>query len=247
MHFDTPLIHGTLIKRYKRFLADVKLDNNQIITAHCPNTGTMLSCSTPGSNVCLSTSDNPKRKYPHTLEMVQNNGTWVGVNTARTNKLVIEAIEDGLIAEFTNIDNIKSEVKTSEGSRLDLLIQKGKKSSYVEIKNCSLAIDGCAMFPDAVTVRGTKHLNELIRLKKEGFNSYIFFLVQRMDADRFAPATHIDKVYTKTLGQAAVAGVQILVYQAEVSPDAIQVVRSLPVLTSTFSQSDSQTVPSVLM
>lgn len=228
MQFDTPLIHGTLIKRYKRFLADVKLDNNQIITAHCPNTGTMLSCSTPGSNVCLSTSDNPKRKYPHTLEMIEDNGTWVGVNTSRTNKLVIEAIEDGRVFEFTDIDSIKGEIKTSEGSRLDLLIKKGKKRSYVEIKNCSLAIDGCAMFPDAVTVRGTKHLKELIRLKKESFKSYIFFLVQRMDADRFTPATHIDTIYAKTLKQAAQAGVQILVYQAEVSPEAIQVVRSLP-------------------
>lgn len=228
MHFDTPLIRGTLIKRYKRFLADVKLDDGQVITVHCPNTGTMLSCSTPGSDVCLSTSDNPKRKYPHTLEMVQDNGIWVGVNTSRTNKLVIEAIEDGRIFEFSDIDSIKGEVKTSEGSRLDLLVKKVNKSSYVEIKNCSLAIDGCAMFPDAVTARGTKHLKELIRLKKEGFSSYIFFLVQRMDADRFSPATHIDKVYAKTLKQAAGAGVHVLVYQAEVSPDTIQVVRSLP-------------------
>jgi len=228
MQFNPPLIPATLIKRYKRFLADVKLDDNQVITVHCPNTGTMLSCSTPGSSVCLSTSDNPKRKYPHTLEMVQDNGTWVGVNTSRTNKLVIEAIEDGRILEFSDIDSIKPEVKTSEGSRLDLLIKKDNKSSYVEIKNCSLAIDGCAMFPDAVTVRGTKHLKELIRLKKEGFSSYIFFLVQRMDADKFSPAAHIDKVYTKTLKQAAVSGVDILVYQAEVSPTGIQVVRSLP-------------------
>ncbi len=228
MHFDTPLIRGTLIKRYKRFLADVKLDDDQVITVHCPNTGTMLSCSTPGSDVCLSTSDNPKRKYPHTLEMVRDNGTWVGVNTSRTNKLVIEAIEDGRIVEFSDIDSIKGEVKTSEKSRLDLLIKKGSKSSYVEIKNCSLSIEGCAMFPDAVTARGTKHLKELVRLKKEGFSSYIFFLVQRMDADRFAPASHIDKVYTKTLKQAAEAGVHVLVYQAEVSPDTIHVVRSLP-------------------
>ncbi len=228
MNFDTPLIHGTLVKRYKRFLADVKLDNNEIITVHCPNTGTMLSCSTPGSAVCLSTSDNPKRKYPHTLEMVQDNDTWVGVNTSRTNKLVIEAIEKGRILEFSEPDRIKAEVKTSPESRLDLLVTQGGQDTYVVIKNCSLAIDGCAMFPDAVTVRGTKHLNELIRLKKKGFGSCIFFLVQRMDADKFAPAAHIDKVYAKTIEQAAKAGVQVLVYQAEVSPTGIQVVRSLP-------------------
>jgi sugar fermentation stimulation protein A len=231
MHFDPPLIHGKLIKRYKRFLADIQLDDGEEITVHCPNTGTMLSCSTPGSAVYISLSDNPKRKYPHTLEMVQDNNTWVGVNTSRTNKLVIEAIKKGQIPEFTDMDNIKAEVKTSKHSRLDLLVSQGEQNTYVEIKNCSLAIDGCAMFPDAVTTRGTKHLNELIRLKKEGFDSCIFFLVQRMDADRFAPALQIDPVYAGTIKQAATAGVQILVYQAEVNPRGIEVTRSLPYIS----------------
>ena len=228
MHFTPPLIHGKLIKRYKRFLADVQLASGEITTVHCPNTGTMLSCSTPGSAVCLSLSDNPKRKYPHTLEMVQDNKTWVGVNTSRTNKLVIEALEKGQILEFTDIDSIKAEVKTSKESRLDLLIKQHGQNSYMEIKNCSLAVDGCAMFPDAVTTRGTKHLKELIRLKDEGFETCIFFLVQRTDADRFAPAAHIDQVYAKTIEQAAAAGVRILVYQAEVNPTGIEVVRALP-------------------
>ncbi len=228
MQFDTPLIHGKLIKRYKRFLADIQLDTGKIITAHCPNTGTMLSCSSPGSDVFLSISNNPKRKYPHTLEMVQDNKTWVGVNTSRTNKLVIESIKKGQISEFIHFDTIKAEVKTSKESRLDLLIRQQNQDTYVEIKNCSLAINRCAMFPDAVTTRGTKHLNELIKLKEKGFESCIFFLVQRMDADRFTPATHIDKVYAKTIEQAATAGVQILVYQADVSPTGINVVRPLP-------------------
>ena len=228
MHFTTPLIHGTLIKRYKRFLADVQLADGKIITAHCPNTGTMLSCSAPGSAVCLSISDNPKRKYPHTLEMVQDNDTWVGVNTSLTNKLVAEAITEGRIPEFANADNVKAEVKTSSKSRLDLLISQHDQLTYVEIKNCSLAVDGCAMFPDAVTARGTKHLNELVRLKKEGFDSCIFFLVQRMDADKFRPAAQIDPVYGQTIIQALAAGVQVLVYQAKVSPTGIEVVRSLP-------------------
>ncbi len=228
MYFNTPLIHGKLIKRYKRFLADVELNSDKIITVHCPNTGTMLSCSTPGSAVCLSISDNPKRKYPHTLEMVQDDETWVGVNTSRTNKLVIEAITEGQISEFKNIDSIKAEVKTSKESRLDLLVRQDDQDTYVEIKNCSLSIDGCAMFPDAVTARGTKHLHELIRLKKEGFNACIFFLVQRMDAERFAPAAQIDPIYARTIEQAATAGVQILVYQAEVNPAWIKVVGSLP-------------------
>lgn len=228
MHFTTPLIHGTLIKRYKRFLADIQLADGKIITAHCPNTGTMLSCSAPGSAVYLSISDNPKRKYPHTLEMVRDNDTWVGVNTSLTNKLVAEAITEGRIPEFADADNVKAEVKTSSKSRLDLLITQHDQLTYVEIKNCSLAIDGCAMFPDAVTTRGTKHLNELVRLKKEGFDSCIFFLVQRMDADKFRPAAQIDPVYGQTIIEALAAGVQILVYQAEVSPTAIKVVRSLP-------------------
>jgi len=228
MHFTPSLIHGKLIKRYKRFLADIQMPDGKILTAHCPNTGTMLSCSTPGSAVQLSVSDNPKRKYPHTLEMVMDNATWVGVNTSRTNKLVIEAIKKGQIQEFTDIDSVQAEVKTSKESRLDLLVKKGDRDIYIEIKNCSLAVDGCAMFPDAVTTRGTKHLKELIRLKKEGNESCIFFLVQRMDADEFAPAAHIDPVYASTLTLAVEAGVKILIYQAEVNPNGVDVVRPLP-------------------
>lgn len=204
------------------------MEDDTIMTVHCPNTGTMLSCSTPGSLVCLSRSDNPKRKYPYTLEMIQEGSSWVGVNTARTNKLVAEALQRGCISEFKNIESIKTEVRTSTHTRLDLQVNHGNSSTLIEVKNCSLAVDGCAMFPDAVTLRGTKHLHELIRLKDEGKKSCIFFLVQRMDADRFTPASHIDPVYAETLRQACEAGVIILVYQAEVSPQGIQVVRTLP-------------------
>ncbi len=228
MQFTSPLVQGTLIKRYKRFLADVRMENGEVVTAHCPNTGTMLSCSTPDSPVCLSRSDNPKRKYPFTLEMVKDHSTWVGVNTARTNKLVAEAIGNGQIAEFLDINTIKSEVKTSDHTRLDLQVTHGNISTFIEVKNCSLAVGGCAMFPDAVTTRGTKHLHELIRLTLEGKRACIFFLVQRMDADRFSPASHIDLIYGEALFQAAEAGVMVLVYQAEVSPDGINVVRPLP-------------------
>ena len=228
MQFTSPLVQGTLIKRYKRFLADVHMDNGEIITAHCPNTGTMLSCSTPGSRVCLSRSDNLRRKYPHTLEMVKDNSTWVGVNTALTNKLVVEFLANGQITEFVDIKSIKTEIKTSDHTRLDLQVIHGKNSTFIEVKNCSLAVDSWAMFPDAVTVRGTKHLHELIRLSQQGCKTCIFFLVQRTDANRFCPASHIDTVYSEALQQAAAAGVMILVYQAEVSPQGINVVRSLP-------------------
>ena len=192
MRFKAPLVQGTLIKRYKRFLADVRMENGEIITVHCPNTGTMLSCSTPDSPVGLSRSDNPKRKYPYTLEMVKDNATWVGVNTARTNKLVADSITKGQISEFQDVNAVKTEIKTSDHTRLDLQVMHGDSSTYIEVKNCSLAIDICAMFPDAVTTRGTKHLHELIRLTTEGKKTCIFFLVQRMDADQFAPASHID-------------------------------------------------------
>jgi sugar fermentation stimulation protein A len=228
MLFTTPLVQGTLIKRYKRFLADIQMEDSEIITVHCPNTGTMLSCSTPGSRVCLSRSDNPKRKYPFTLEMVQDNSTWVGVNTIRTNKLVAEAIVKEQISEFQDITAVKSEIKTSDHTRLDLHVSHGTSSTFIEVKNCSLAVDRCAMFPDAVTTRGTKHLHELIRLTTEGLRACIFFLVQRMDADRFIPASHIDPIYGNALQQAAEAGVMVLVYQAEVSPEGIDIVRSLP-------------------
>lgn len=229
MRFTAPLVQGTLIKRYKRFLADVRMENGEIITVHCPNTGTMLSCSTPNSRVCLSRSDNPKRKYPFTLEMVEDNSTWVGVNTARTNILVAESIRNGQISEFQDINAIKTEIKTSDHTRLDLQVLHGDRSTYIEVKNCSLAIDMRAMFPDAVTARGTKHLHELIRLTTEGKNTCIFFLVQRMDAAQFAPASHIDSVYGDTLQKAADAGVMVLVYQAKVSPTGIEVVRPLPI------------------
>lgn len=228
MKFVTPLIQGQLIKRYKRFLADIELVSGELITAHCPNTGTMLGCSTPGSTVALSISDNPKRKYPHTLEMVRENSTWIGVNTARTNGLVAEAILDGRILEFDGVKTIKREVKTSDHTRLDLQLFSPNTETYVEVKNCSLAQDGCAMFPDAITTRGTKHLTELIRLKNEGKRSCIFFLVQRMDADRFSPASHIDEVYANTLKEAQEKGVMVLAYQAKVTPDTIEVAGSLP-------------------
>ncbi|MFW2367230.1 MAG: DNA/RNA nuclease SfsA [Desulforhopalus sp.] len=228
MLFSTPLVHGTLIKRYKRFLADVKLETGEVITAHCPNTGTMLSCSAPDSPVALSISDNPKRKYPYTLEMVMDNATWVGVNTARTNALVREAIEAGQIQEFKHPLTIRSEIKTSDHTRLDLQVTDDSGSTYIEVKNCSLAVSSRAMFPDAVTTRGTKHLHELIRLTDKGEKSCIFFLVQRMDANCFSPATHIDPTYSAALKAAAASGVMVLAYQAEVSPDGIQVMRSLP-------------------
>lgn len=228
MFFNPPLTTAILLQRYKRFLVDVKLADGSTVTVHCPNTGSMRSCSTPGSLVAISRSDNPNRKYPHTLELVRDETTWVGVNTSRTNALVAEAIAAGLVPEFKKVTSIKPEVKVSAGSRLDLLVSHNDRTTYIEIKNCSLVEHGCAMFPDAVTERGTKHLHELMNLAAAGQEACIFFLVQRLDAGRFAPAEYIDPLYSRTLREAAGKGVQILAYQASVSPDGIEVVKRLP-------------------
>lgn len=229
MEFEAPLQHGTLIRRYKRFLADIRLDDGTEITAHCPNSGSMRSCSEPGSQVCISRSDNPGRKYPLTLEMVHNGKTWIGVNTSRTNQIVAEAIERGQIQELSKFSALKREVKTSAGSRLDLLLETTAGQTYIEVKNCSLAENGVALFPDAVTTRGSKHLRELQRLVKEGHRGIIFFLVQRLDCSSFSPAAAIDPTYSTTLGEVYRSGVEILAYQARVSPESITVVCSLPV------------------
>ncbi len=228
MQFSSPLQAATLIKRYKRFLADVTTDEGQEITVHCPNTGSMRGCSTPGSRVMLSTSPNPKRKYPQTFEMIREGSTWIGVNTMLTNHIVAEAIVEGRIKELQGIDSITREVKTSKSSRLDLLLKKGEEKIYVEIKNCSLVEEGWAMFPDAVTARGTKHLHELANLVQQGHQGIIFFCVQRTDADRFRPAAHIDPLYAQTLAEVTKKGVQVLVYQAEVCPQSIHICKSLP-------------------
>lgn len=228
MQFENPLQSATLIKRYKRFLADVTTDEGKEITVHCPNSGSMRGCQTPGSQVMLSTSPNPKRKYPQTLEMVKEDDTWIGVNTMLTNRIVAEAILEGRIHELQDIDTLTREVTTSKSSRLDLLLERGDEKIYVEIKNCSLVEDGWAMFPDAVTARGTKHLNELARLVEQGHQGIIFFCIQRMDADRFRPATHIDPLYAETLAEVSKKGVQILAYQAEILPESIIMQQSIP-------------------
>jgi len=229
MKFNQVLQQGILIRRYKRFLADIELGNGKSLTVHCPNSGSMLGCSEPGSPVMISRSDNPTRKYPHTLEMVQANSVWVGVNTSLTNKLVREALEKGIVKEFGHLDSIIQETKTSANTRLDFLLENKGKRIYMEVKNCSLVVDGAAMFPDAVTVRGTKHLLELAALKQQGYMAVVLFCVQREDAAYFRPAQHIDPLYAETLNKVAEKGVKVLAYQADLSPEEITITRKLPV------------------
>ena len=224
-----PLVQGVLIKRYKRFLADVDLGEAGIVTAHCPNSGSMKGCALPGSPVWLSQSDNPKRKLKYTWELAQVPGTLIGINTQIPNKLVKTSVENGEIEELSGFDRVKAEVKTSDHTRLDLVLEHsvGRKC-YVEIKNCTLVEDGVAQFPDAVTTRGQKHLDELVRLVDQGHRGVIFYLIQRMDARVFCPAEAIDPVYAKKLRQARDRGVEIIIRDTLIDTSRIRVNRAIP-------------------
>ena len=225
------LTPGTLVKRYKRFLADVKLDSGELVTAHCANSGTMKECSEPGRPVYLSFHDNPKRKLKYTWEMIKMPTSLVGVNTMVPNKLVKKSIEDGLVEQLRGYENIKSEVKVSAKSRLDLLLTNGEKDKcFVEIKNCTLVKGGSAYFPDAVTTRGRKHLMELQKLVKQGNRGIIFFLVQRMDAKTFSSADHIDPEYGKELRKAKRNGVEIIVYDVVIDLNKIVLGKKVPTI-----------------
>lgn len=223
------LTPGTLVKRYKRFLADVRLDSGDLVTAHCANSGTMKECSEPGRTVYLSLHDNPKRKLKYTWEMIKMPNSLVGVNTMVPNRLVKKSIEGGLVKQLKGYENVKAEVKVSDRSRLDLLLTNGdKEKCFVEIKNCTLVKDGLASFPDAVTTRGRKHLVELQMLAKEGSRSIIFFLVQRMDAKAFTSADNIDPAYGKELRKAKNNGVEIIVYDVIIDLNRIVLGKKIP-------------------
>ena len=228
MKFNQDLAIVTLARRHKRFLADVIDKNGQKLTVHCPNTGSMLGCRQPGSRAAISRSDNPARRYLYTLEMVRENDAWAGVNTARANHLVAEALLAGVVDGFGPSWQIQREVAAGDGNRLDFCLRRGSEAVYLEVKNCSLAVAGRAFFPDAVTERGRRHLDSLIRLKKAGYGAVIFFLVQRGDAHEFAPADHIDPDYGQALRRAAASGVAVMAYGCAVSPKGIEVIRALP-------------------
>jgi sugar fermentation stimulation protein A len=217
MRFMSRLIRGTLVQRYKRFLADVHLDNDEIVTAHCTNTGSMMGCKEPGSKVYISRSDNLNRKLLYTWELIETDGTWVGINTMHPNKLVPEAVESGVIAELSGYQSIRREVKVSAHTRLDLCLEGRNGSCFVEVKNVTLAVNRIAAFPDAVSERGTKHLKELMRLKRQGHRAAIVFVIQRSDCDNFRPADEIDSEYGRWLRRAVKAGVEALPYRAKVT------------------------------
>ena len=225
-----PLIAGTLVKRYKRFLADVMLEDGSEVTIHCPNSGSMKGCAAPGSRVYLSRSPNTDRKYPFTWELVQTDGYWAGINTGLPNRLVREAIENGTVDELQGYSAIRPEVPYGEHSRIDLLLENPDGRCFVEVKNVTLVENGQAMFPDAVTTRGQKHLQELMRVVREGDRGVIFFTVQRGDGDSVSPADIIDPEYGRLLRLAIQSGVEALAYRALVTPDEIKLTERLPVI-----------------
>jgi sugar fermentation stimulation protein A len=235
MDFPTPLLRGRLIKRYKRFLCDVELEDGSVITATCANTGSMKGLVNPGATIWLSESDSPTRKYRHTWEMVEHDAgagpTIVGINTGHPNRIVSEAIEAGRVAPLKGYETLRREVKYGQNSRIDILLEDPRKGRcYVEIKNVHFMRDkGLAEFPDSVTSRGAKHLGELADMVGEGHRAVMLFLVQRADATRLTLARDIDPVYGEAFDMAQAAGVEALAYRCAVTPEGITLERKIAV------------------
>ena len=231
MKFPDPLIKGRLIKRYKRFLTDVALDDGTIVVAHCANSGSMKSVDEPGAEVWLSPARNPDRKLKYTWEMIKIGKTLVGINTSLPNMIVSEAIEAGKVEEWPGYASLRREVKYGKNSRIDILLEdEARPKCYVEVKNTTMRRDlkaGAAEFPDAVTSRGAKHLVELADMVKEGHRAVMFYLVQREDADRFKVADDIDPTYAEGLTTALKAGVEVVCYACKLSAKEIVVARKI--------------------
>jgi sugar fermentation stimulation protein A len=231
MDFPDTLLRGRLIKRYKRFMADVILDSGETITAHCANTGAMLGVQEADSEVWLSPARNPDRKLKFTWELIRIGGGLVGINTAHPNKVVAEAIEGGKIPELTGYDTLRREVKYGKNSRVDILLsQDGKPDCYVEIKNVHLMrVAGVAEFPDSVSSRAAKHQGELADMVKQGARAVIFYLCQREDCDNFRLAADIDPDYAAAAKAARETGVEAMCYACTLTPEAIAVSRRLAI------------------
>ncbi|WP_145542244.1 DNA/RNA nuclease SfsA [Yersinia alsatica] len=233
LSFNPRLQPATLILRYKRFLADIVTPAGETLTIHCANTGAMTGCATPGDTVWYSTSDNPKRKYPHSWELTQTQtGDWICVNTLRANELVSSAIDNNHIVELSGYTSVKREIKYGdENSRIDLLLQAENRSNcYIEVKSVTLLQQQCGYFPDAVTLRGQKHLRELQSMVASGHRAVLFFAVLHTGIKQVAAARHIDNRYAELLVQAQQAGVEVICYGFQLSPDGIALDARLPLL-----------------
>ena len=222
MKFKERLLQGALVKRYKRFFVDIEY-KNKIITGHCPNSGSMKGLLNTGNKVWFSKSDNPSRKLKYTLEIIEVEKKMVGINTLLTNKIVLEALNYKKINSLIKFNDIKTEVKFSNNTRFDFLLLNNKEKCFLEVKNVTLVREKkIAEFPDAITSRGTKHLNELCNAKKKGYQSYILYLIQREDCDSFRVAKDIDKKYKIAFSKALKSGVKILCYDCKLNNEEIK-------------------------
>jgi sugar fermentation stimulation protein A len=234
MKFEAPLIEAKLVRRYKRFLADVILSDGRETTVHCPNTGSMLGCNKPGSTVWVLPVDNPARKYPLGWELVEvNKSILVGINTGRSNNLVAEALERELITELTGFASIRREVKImNTRSRMDFFLSnhETEPDCYLEVKNVTASLEnGCGFFPDAVSTRATRHVEELVKRVEAGQRGALCFCVQRADVEYVVPADEIDPTYGKALRDAALAGVEVYALGASITPQSVSLERRIPV------------------
>ncbi|AQQ68553.1 sugar fermentation stimulation protein SfsA [Microbulbifer agarilyticus] len=232
MKLSPALIEGKLLRRYKRFLADVALPGGEIMTIHCPNTGSMKNCWEENTPCWYSDSGNPKRKYRHTLEITTTpEGAKAGVNTGRANHLVEEAITSGVVVELQGYDALRREVKYGEeNSRIDILLEGDAGACYVEVKNVTLAEGARGMFPDAVSTRGTKHLRELEKLAKSGVRAVLFYCVQHDQIATVEAAADIDPAYAEALTQALKSGVEVIAYRAKLDAEEICLIEPVPFL-----------------
>jgi sugar fermentation stimulation protein A len=254
MKFEFPLKKGKWIKRYKRFMVDLTLPNNEELTVHCGNTGSMKNCFVDGGDAWYWDSKNDKRKYPHSLELTQTpSGHVACINTSRPNYLVAEAIKNGTVKELQDYEQLKMEVRYGdEKSRIDILLSGGQKNIYVEVKNTTLlentkngevdgqgdASEGIGYFPDSVSDRASKHLRELMRMVDEGHRAVIFFCVNHTGINEVRPADHIDTVYGKLLRDAKEKGVEILAYRSHISDEEIILNNSIPVVLKELPQKE---------
>lgn len=229
MIFNPPLRAGCLLRRYRRFLADIALENGEIITAHCPNPGSMKTCLGPGWPVRVSYHTDPRRKLAYTLEMIHNGQCWIGVNTLRTNAVVAEALALQQIPELAEYSDIRPEVPYGDKSRIDFLLSgPGLPDCYLEVKHVSLLLGQEYAFPDAVTLRGRKHLQELLQIQQQGARAVQIFVVQRSDGVCFRAAHEIDPDYAQTLCAAKQAGLEVLVYGVTVTPTGLKLGAAIP-------------------
>ena len=226
------LIHGKLIKRYKRFLADIILDNGETITAHVPNSGRMTSTIAETCDVWVSFHDNPKRKLKYTLELTKIDDELICTNTGHANKVAIEAIKNGTIKQLQGYESLKPEQKYGEKSRIDILLENGLQKCYVEVKSVTLKVDDTLAFPDAVTTRGTKHLNELCDMAAQGHRAVMLYVIQRTDSLPFRLANEIDEKYAETFKEVTKKGVEVLVYQSDITLEDITITREVKMINN---------------